>query len=726
MPFHRNSILALFAALLAVPALAGMDLHVSPYFSEFTGLQRLPSGPILAGTQGGVFASFDEGSTWAFTGLGSQDDPNAGNDVHFDAVELDDGTVYVVMENAYRADPGLGAFTRVAWPWGVEQAEASGDTIWAGGSDLIHRSLDRGATWTEVYAVPNNYDDLGVLRRNPVTGLLAMELLRPGGIFLVVSSDGGATWTERALGGVFGATFALRYTDDGTLWIGHNYLNRGYLRTSADDGLSTVLVYTAPSNRELGDLTHGPADRMAMTEGSYLIVSEDGGATYQQRNAGSPHPEPLFFTGGERLLAGTSDGLRISEDEGQSWTTSSEGLWANIMIDADVAPDGTAWILSSGRIWHDATGDWTRLPLPGGTGQQTHVLRATSSGRVLLLGSASGVPEGYYTDDDGAVWQPMAGLDGASSWSRWAGVTEHAGVLYAGHEGLGLFVSTDDGASWTLRSGTPRGRIDRAGDGRLWSSGTLGLHVSADDGFTWTPVGALAPVMGGAASPVTGSFVVPDLTGLHVTTDGGVTWTDIINNAWNALGADNLWLSGVQSLAYTGAGELLVAFFVDNNATYRKETRLALSTDDGATFIEATGDGGFHRAVSQTLERSAEGMVVACTNQGLFGDGFTPDVALDDPQPGDGGAPAALVLGRNRPNPFNPRTEIPFTLERPGRVRLTVTDLRGRRVATLVDRPLAAGAHAVPFDGARLESGVYLYRLETEAGVRSGKMSLVK
>ncbi|MFO7608051.1 MAG: Ig-like domain-containing protein [Candidatus Krumholzibacteriia bacterium] len=96
------------------------------------------------------------------------------------------------------------------------------------------------------------------------------------------------------------------------------------------------------------------------------------------------------------------------------------------------------------------------------------------------------------------------------------------------------------------------------------------------------------------------------------------------------------------------------------------------------------------------------------------------------------GAPVvAFGLDQNSPNPFNPRTTIRFSLPEAGRTRLAVYDIRGRRVALLVDDDLAAGAHAVVWDGrdgrgAQAGSGVYLYRLEARGQVTSRRMTLVK
>ena len=97
--------------------------------------------------------------------------------------------------------------------------------------------------------------------------------------------------------------------------------------------------------------------------------------------------------------------------------------------------------------------------------------------------------------------------------------------------------------------------------------------------------------------------------------------------------------------------------------------------------------------------------------------------------------PAVDRLGSNAPNPFNPRTQIPFSLGAglPGRYRLAVYDLAGRRVAVLAqgfDDGLGAARRAVwdGTDGAgrSMGSGVYLVRLESVRGSTSRKITLLR
>ena len=96
-----------------------------------------------------------------------------------------------------------------------------------------------------------------------------------------------------------------------------------------------------------------------------------------------------------------------------------------------------------------------------------------------------------------------------------------------------------------------------------------------------------------------------------------------------------------------------------------------------------------------------------------------------------GEGPPPFRLGRSYPNPFNPLTTVRFTLHEAGPVELAVFDVAGRRVATLVERPLDAGAHAETWNGTddagrRVASGVYLLRLAAGGRTAARKAVLLK
>jgi hypothetical protein len=95
--------------------------------------------------------------------------------------------------------------------------------------------------------------------------------------------------------------------------------------------------------------------------------------------------------------------------------------------------------------------------------------------------------------------------------------------------------------------------------------------------------------------------------------------------------------------------------------------------------------------------------------------------------------PEATILEQNYPNPFNPSTAIKYTVgavsgQSPvvSTVRLAVYDVLGREVAALVDGKKEPGRYEVTFDGSRLSSGVYFFRLSVDGVVKTRRAMLLK
>jgi len=92
---------------------------------------------------------------------------------------------------------------------------------------------------------------------------------------------------------------------------------------------------------------------------------------------------------------------------------------------------------------------------------------------------------------------------------------------------------------------------------------------------------------------------------------------------------------------------------------------------------------------------------------------------------------AGLTLRGNFPNPFNPKTNVAFSLSEPGRVRLEIFDLSGRLVRTLVDAQAAAGDHVAEWNGrdangTPVSSGIYFAKVSANGFTESMKMTLLK
>jgi hypothetical protein len=122
--------------------------------------------------------------------------------------------------------------------------------------------------------------------------------------------------------------------------------------------------------------------------------------------------------------------------------------------------------------------------------------------------------------------------------------------------------------------------------------------------------------------------------------------------------------------------------------------------------------------------------VVASNVNGDYLDVSATQLAWNAGEDADNQLPR-FTLEQNFPNPFNPSTTLAYKLEAPGNVRLTIFDITGRQVATLVNRFQSSGNYAVKWsatdkEGLRLSSGLYLARLQVDEVVAVKKLILTK
>lgn len=130
--------------------------------------------------------------------------------------------------------------------------------------------------------------------------------------------------------------------------------------------------------------------------------------------------------------------------------------------------------------------------------------------------------------------------------------------------------------------------------------------------------------------------------------------------------------------------------------------------------------------IAGTIRAHAPSDAGATLEVGLFGDGCRTATSATAVEPDETPILGASRLESIAPNPFNPRAEIRFELARRGAIRLEIFDAAGRRVRTLADAVLDAGAHRRVLDGAGLASGVYRVRLRTDQGATSRSVVLLK
>jgi hypothetical protein len=93
--------------------------------------------------------------------------------------------------------------------------------------------------------------------------------------------------------------------------------------------------------------------------------------------------------------------------------------------------------------------------------------------------------------------------------------------------------------------------------------------------------------------------------------------------------------------------------------------------------------------------------------------------------------PLRTELNCNYPNPFNPETQLQFSLAEPGVVKIDVYNLQGQLIKTLTNAYYPSGRYTVVWDGSdsdnkQVGSGIYFYRMKTKDYIETRRMSLIK
>jgi hypothetical protein len=197
--------------------------------------------------------------------------------------------------------------------------------------------------------------------------------------------------------------------------------------------------------------------------------------------------------------------------------------------------------------------------------------------------------------------------------------------------------------------------------------------------------------------------------------EGGI----VITPKWNNL----VW--GLAALFDNPAGDQFKVFEVAPNSswiTYQPhEDSLASmeSTPIEVTIESSDLDTGRYSVIIEFSHNAGEGITQVPVTLDVV-------TVLDIVSPDNPKGPYEYSLAANFPNPFNSATMIDFTLKEKGNVRLELFDLQGRKIQSLLTGIQSAGQHRVTFDGTKLSTGLYFYRLESGKFNAARKMIITK
>lgn len=342
-----------------------------------------------------------------------------------------------------------------------------------------------------------------------------------------------------------------------------------------------------------------------------------------------------------------------------------------------------------------------------------------------LFQNAGGAPAAGIARWDGSAWHPLGdGLGGLDALYGVSALRPTRDLLFVG----GCF---------TTAGGQPASCL-AAWDGAAWSEWGGGVS----DGGVTTRVQALAVKDGDLY--VGGQFMQAG----GVTSCNFARWVDgtivptllsrfAARQAAGGEGGAGAGAARAVELSWSTSEPVSAAALSLTARAGQRSWDVAFRVDGGGEGGGAVLDGAQGEAFTARDESphlaSASTVTYTLRHAGISGgDGTAGDwtVLAERAVTLDASPPARLRLAAH-PNPFNPRTDVSFELERAGTARLAVYELTGRKVAELENDHLPAGRHVRVWDGRDgsgrdLPSGAYVVRLATESQTRSVKVMLLR
>ncbi len=587
---------------------------------------------------------------------------------------------------------------------------------WKVGEDsIVRKTTDAGETWSN-HSVTESTRDLWYMHF--VDESTGWVMSNRGNLYKTI--DSGENWIDQSLTGDYNAVFAL---NSDKAWVAGDL---GAFKETTDGGSTWQSDYQTLTNRNIRSvqLTSDNSGWLLTSDFMQSVVynTEDGGDTWNQVeiSAGDFFRTIHFSSNENGWIAGNSGTIYATSDNGNTWGEQNSDTDEHLDV-IYAADDNHVWAAGrNGVIVHSSDNGQNWSAQESCTDENLHSITFANSSLGWIAGDDGTICK---TEDGGANW---TGLNTGVGWNLYDIDHLDEDIAWAvGARGT-VLKTTDGGANWEFISHqnnfntmTSLHMID---ENSAWVTDSDGLlSYTKNGGHTWVR-----------------SLTRSDsrLNHIHFT-ESGTGW---------AAGHDGALLKFntadqpgtpvlIEPSASSGpipADEVVFSWFpVFNSESYQ----IQVATDNdfsnvvldeseiGTSSFSPQSDlptGTLYWRVRTHYDESKSEWSPANIYHSEEGDATSIAGYESDLLPGE------IRLKPNYPNPFNPTTNIRFELGHGTEIALQVYDVTGRLVAVLADGYHERGVHEATFDGSRLASGTYLYRLQASGQVITQKMLLIQ
>ncbi len=304
----------------------------------------------------------------------------------------------------------------------------------------------------------------------------------------------------------------------------------------------------------------------------------------------------------------------------------------------------------------------------------------------------------WISTNNGANWfvtlpnQDVLGLDVV-------GTSIFAGTYWSGSEQV--YRSDNNGLNWTSCGLNKVGYcFTKLGINVFAGTSENGVYISSNNGNSWTQTSLINKHVHAIAA-LDGKVFAGTDTGMYVSSNNGSSWSiTSINSGYvfSIIISNNNILASVPQKGIYLSTNNGVNWILKNEGLPSSLGTLKMMESNGNLFLGTYGNSVYKRPSSQ-----------------VFG---INQISTE--------IPGSFNLYQNYPNPFNPATKIRFDVPKSGNVEISVNDMLGRKVTSLVDQKLRSGTFETEWNASDYPSGVYYYKLTTDGVSETKKMVLLK
>lgn len=543
---------------------------------------------ILAGTGEGMFLSKDKGKSWKNIGLTNLLSVIIKDDIIFAGTY--GGGIYRSMDNGAS---WTDVTEEIAGYKIVSSLSTDGSNIYAGfGGKGIYMSDDNGDNWLPINTGMENSDIRSILVRD--SNIYAAA--RSEGIYK--SSDNGKNW-RLLKNGISHLTFYSMAQNDSTIYAG----TMNGLFISKDNGESWISSEIGLTSKTIQAIATIGATIYAGTPGG-IFKSIDNGQSWSLSNTGlfSPNVHDIKIANENIYLATTYDsgahagGLFLSTNFGDSWNilgVKDVFVWKFLNVGTKIY----AGSISSGVFLSNDFGEnWESI----NNGLTNFQIRSmTSNDTIILVGTEKGV---FISEDYGESWHSSnQGIEDEYVKA----VIINGKNIFAGTSQNGILLSTDYGSSWTkIDNELSNKTINSLAiiGSSIFAGTNAGIFKSSDNGFSWISANTGFPY---TIPPPINSLTVIGET-IYASTSSGLYMSDDLGNSWENINVNDnvsyIFSTIFESGSIFSLSPYSLNVSVDSSKSWSQINNIGMTNTDmrsicinGPHIFAAIADGGIYR-----------------------------------------------------------------------------------------------------------------------------------